>query len=277
MGKNLFWLASYPKSGNTWVRLFLANYLARTEQPFPINQLGKMGYGDVIGEAYGKIAGRPHTTLTEAAVNRLRPALQRALARNPSDVLFVKTHNANIRRDGERLISPEVTRGALYIVRNPLDMVPSYADHYGITPEAASIAIGQKTNLILANQTNVAQYIGSWSDHVLSWADDRKLGVLVLRYEDLQADPRTAFVKLLRHIGLEPEDGRLKKAIEFSSFKEARRQEDEHTFVERSRNSKSFFRSGKVGAGRAELSPLIQQRIMADHGDVMRRFGYLED
>lgn len=276
MGKNLFWLASYPKSGNTWVRLFLANYLARTEQPFPINHLGKMGYGDVIGEAYGKIAGRPHTKLSEAAVNRLRPALQKALSRNPSDVLFVKTHNANIRQDGERLISPEVTRGALYVLRNPLDMVLSYADHYGITPDAASVAIGQKANKVLANQTNVAQYIGNWSDHVLSWADDRKLGVMVLRYEDLQADPETAFAKLLRHIGLEPEVERLAKAIEFSSFKEARRQEEEHAFVERSRNSKSFFRSGKVGAGRAELSPPVQKRILADHEAVMRRFGYLE-
>ncbi|MEJ2083836.1 MAG: sulfotransferase, partial [Acidobacteriota bacterium] len=36
----IVWLASYPKSGNTWLRAFLMNFLDPGKRPVDINQLG---------------------------------------------------------------------------------------------------------------------------------------------------------------------------------------------------------------------------------------------
>ncbi|MEM9783942.1 MAG: sulfotransferase, partial [Pseudomonadota bacterium] len=57
--RTIVWLASYPKSGNTWMRLFLANYIMKRETPLPINEINKLGFGDSVPRYYVQAAGRP--------------------------------------------------------------------------------------------------------------------------------------------------------------------------------------------------------------------------
>jgi len=282
--KSIVWLASYPKSGNTWTRIFLANYLFGRTTPMPINQVHRLGIGDSIEKIYrmaarGSAAAGAGGRFDLADYRQslaLRGRVLDSIVNNDADVNFVKTHNHRAKAFGLGLIPPALTRSAIYILRNPLDMVLSYARQYGHTADFAAAAIGRADNSIAGANGTVTQYLGSWSRHVKSWAKCREFPVLVLRYEDMQADPEDAFTRVLKHIAVPPDPERVARAVRFSSFDELRRQEDAAGFIERSPNTERFFHSGRSGQWRDELAPQVVERICADHGRVMRDYGYLD-
>lgn len=275
------WLASYPKSGNTWMRIFLTNYLQDGDAPADINALN----GGPIASArqwFDEWAGVEASLLDDTLIERLRPDVYRCMARETPGMLYMKVHDAWGRTDrGDALFPGDVTAGVVYILRNPLDMAASLANHYGVSvPDA--VAIMGDADYALARSLGglndqLRQRLGTWSGHVQSWLDDSGLPVYIVRYEDMLADPETAFAAIVRFCRLPFDEKRLRKAIEFSSFGEARRQEQAKGFRERSARSKeSFFRRGRSGGWREELSSDLAAQIVADHRAMMHRFGYLE-
>jgi len=273
--KNIVWLASYPKSGNTWLRLFLANYLAGAKAPVPINKVENYATGDSDATLYRAAHGPAFNPLDDKASLQGRDAAFRLLSSNGADVNLVKTHNKNKRIGQLRLIQPAITRRAIYIIRNPLDVAVSYADHYGLTPEQVADEISNEATCILPSTTQVRQFNGAWSEHVKSWTQTAKFPLTVLRYEDMLKDPAAAFAKVMRDLGAPVDQARLDAAVTASSFDEARKQEDAGGFREKSPASTRFFRSGKTGEGEKVLSPETIDRIIADHRPVMKKFGYL--
>ncbi|HUF86077.1 MAG TPA: sulfotransferase domain-containing protein [Thermohalobaculum sp.] len=276
-GKNIVWLASYPKSGNTWLRIFLANYLLNRTTPMPINQVHRIGMGDAIEKAYRLVARGPFNERDPHQVLALRPGVLARIVANGAQVNFVKTHNVRGKAFGIELIPPPLTRSAIYILRNPLDMVLSYARHYGQTPEFAAAAIGRPDNAVAGGFGAVTQFLGNWSEHVRGWTRCRDFPVLVLRYEDLQADPQAGFARTLAHIGVPLDAERLERAVRFSSFEEVSRQEAEGGFVERSAHGGRFFHAGRTGQWRESLPAQAAERIRREHARVMREFGYLDE
>jgi hypothetical protein len=231
--------------------------------------------GDSVETAYRKVARGPFDNTDVDATLALRPRVMQAIAANNADVNLVKTHWALKRIGRTEIVDPVLTRSAVYILRNPVDMVLSYARHYGLPVDKAVGAIARPSNMILADKGSTPQIIGNWSDHVNGWTRARRFPVLTIRYEDLHADPHAQFGKVLELLGVPVDPERLDKAIRFSSFKEMRRQEEEHGFVEKSKSADRFFASGRAGAGREELAPELVQQIERDHGEVMKKFGYL--
>ena len=131
MGK-IIWLASYPKSGNTWMRTLLTNYLRDSDTPADINKLD----GGPIASARGwfdEWAGIEASALNDTVIERLRPDVYRCMAGESPDTLYMKVHDAWGRTDsGEALFPADVTGGVVYILRNPLDMARSCAHHWGL-------------------------------------------------------------------------------------------------------------------------------------------------
>ena len=273
--KNLVWLASYPKSGNTWTRVFLANYLFNTRAPIPINQVHRLGTGDSIAEMYRHVSGSRFDPRDVKATLTLRPKVLKGIAANNADVNLIKTHCRRARLGGIELVPPQLTRAAVYILRDPHDMVLSFARHYGGTLEQTVAAIGRSDHVVAGEAGSAVQFVGHWSEHVTSWTRTRRFPVVVLRYEDLRADPAAGFARILELIGVPVEEERLERAIRFSSFEEMQRQEAAHGFIERSPRADRFFASGESGRGRTELPPEIVSRLAEEQGDVMREFGYL--
>lgn len=274
--KSIVWLASYPKSGNTWTRVFLANYLFNRDTPMPINQIHRLGIGDAIAKTYRiASAGQPLDTADYLATLALRPKVLSAIVANGADVNFVKTHNIRRIAHGVELIPSQLTRAAVYIIRNPLDMALSYARHYGLTAEETVLRLGHRDNAVAGDEHSVTQFLGTWSDHVVSWTGIKRFPVLVLRYEDLHADPQGEFSRLLTHLGLPVDESRRDRAIRFSSFDELSKQETEQGFVEKSSFADKFFHSGRTGGGKAGLTPKLADRLCRDHRKVMKRFGYI--
>ncbi|MFX0542692.1 sulfotransferase domain-containing protein [Roseovarius sp. S4756] len=273
---SIVWLASYPKSGNTWTRIFLANYLMNPDKPVSINEVHRFGMGDSIAKTYNMVAA-PHTPdLQDYQVTlRLRDKVLRGIIGNGADVNLVKTHNIRSKAYGTTLIPPEYTRSSVYIVRNPLDMVLSYARHYGIEPAAAVEAIGRSDNANATDGAAVWQFLGSWTEHVESWTNNSPYPSLVLRYEDMLDKPEQAFGALVRHLGVPLEEERLKKAIRFASFDEVSSQEKATGFAENPGKSETFFTSGKAGKWKEALGEDLIEKIRTDHKATMKRFGYL--
>lgn len=276
----IYWLASYPKSGNTWFRTFLHNLQEDGDEPADINDLAT----GTIASGRGwvdEVLGFDTAELSPDEVERLRPEVYR-WSLCEEDIGYHKIHDAyTFTSDDEPLVSREATLGALYIVRNPLDVVPSFANHMHCDIDQAIEKMGRPgmalcgTRKALTNQTR--QWLLTWSEHVLSWVDAPDLNVEVIRYEDMLAEPQATFTRAARFLRLPDNRARVEKAIRFSDFKELARQEEEKGFRERPAEAERFFRKGCSGDWREKLTEAQVERIITDHSAVMRRFGYLDE
>lgn len=272
----IVWLSSYPKSGNTWTRVFLANLFANSDKPVDINSLPNFTFGEHRGEYYERFSGKTLPELTDEEINQLRPTVQRHIASaGRQQTLFVKTHSAITHLEGVPTILPEVTDGAIYIIRNPLDVAVSYSHHLDISYDEAVDAMGISSNRLATVDNFAFQLLGSWTDHVRSWLMAPGLQPHVMRYEDMLTRPEVAFGSLVRFLRLPENPTRLRKAIKFSSFKTLAKQESDHGFIEASKKAKRFFRAGKSAAWQTELNQGQIDKIVHDHGEYMLKFGYL--
>lgn len=271
----ILWLASYPKSGNTWLRSFLANYLRNGVEPEDINALPKFAMGDMRIEPYLLAAGKGAAKLSRAEINRLRPRVHRDLAAAGPGLVPVKTHSAVAMVDGVPTITPEVTFGALYVVRNPLDVAVSFHHHYAVTLDQAVSAVCFRGLEIPPKAGHVVQVIADWSTHVRSWLKAPGLNLKMLRYEDLLAEPTRAFAGVCAFLKMPEDPERLDRAIGHSSFRVLASQERERGFVERSRGAETFFRTGASGRWREALSPSHVETILSHHRPLMTELGYL--
>ncbi|MFO7658949.1 MAG: sulfotransferase domain-containing protein [Bacteroidales bacterium] len=277
--KNIVWLASYPKSGNTWFRIFLTNLLGDGEKPADINTL----YPATIASSrslFDEAAGVPSSDLTHDEIEKLRPQVYRYMSETSGETIYHKIHDAwTTLPDGTPLIPAEATRSVLYFVRNPLDIAISFAHHSATTIDKAidmmndpGFAFCSRENK-LHNQTR--QRLLTWSGHIASWTDWSGLPLLIVRYEDMLADTFHIFKKAVGFIGLDFPDDKILKALEFSSFEKIKKQEAEKGFREKAARSESFFRKGIAGDWKNTLTPDQVNRITTSHGSMMERFGYL--
>ena len=277
--KGIVWLASYPKSGNTWFRVFLTNLL--WEGPADINKL----YTNAITssrETFDYYAGIDSQELDSDEIDLIRPTVFRLIAQEAKAQLYMKVHDAyTFVAEDRPLIPPPATSCALYFLRNPLDVAVSFAHHGNLTFDRAVNALGTKDYKISDNPRQLSrhlrQHLLSWSEHVLSWVDRPPFPVCVLRYEDMILKPQETFEKAVRFINLPHSAEQIAKAVEASAFDRLQAQETATGFQERAAIKSAFFRKGKIGSWREELNEEQVQKIVSDHRDVMKRFGYLDE
>jgi len=272
---NIVWLASYPKSGNTWLRAFLANLIAGRTAPVPLAELPRYAEQDARPELFSAAAGRPATELDFAQICALRPLVHERIAAAAPKTVFVKTHSASGSHDGVPLHNPHVGAGAIYVVRNPLDVAVSMTHHFGIGIEAAIDYLGNDDAATENNALFVSEFLGSWSTHVRSWADLESQRILVLRYEDLLEKPAKHFGKVARLVGLDADRRRVERAIAFADFRSLSGMERRDGFVEVPIKGKHFFRAGRANQWRDVLSRDQVRRIIERHREQMARFRYI--
>lgn len=274
------WLVSYPKSGNTWLRLLLANLLSGRQGPEDINDPGLTMHSLVNRPVIEELTLVDTFLLTGEECGRIRPALmEQAWREAAGSDIFIKLHDAYCRfADGAPVLG-RAARAALYILRDPRDVAVSLAFHNGQPLEKALRQILSGTTKMGGNaprHEQIPQPLLDWSGHVRSWTRQRDVPVHVLRYEDLHADTAACFGRAAAFLGLPVTPEGLAKAVRQSDFAELQRQEREKGFRERRPESTApFFRAGQAGGWRAVLTPEQAAAIEAAHGAVMAEFGYL--
>jgi hypothetical protein len=272
----ILWLASYPKSGNTWMRVFLANLILDPQEPLALQRINEVCSSEPNEVWFAPLTDKPVSALSNKQVAAFRTrAQERAVSLN-QNIIPMKTHSLCGKDFGYPTISAKASIGVIYIVRDPRDVVISAADHYGLT-------IGQAIEMMADHKARgrgkpgntVHELMGSWSDHVKSWTKWKHTPLMVLRYEDMLADPLGQLGAVARKVGITQDAARIRKAVEFSSFKQLQAQETESGFIEKSEHSQRFFRSGRAGGWREKLTSIQARAIEHDHAAQMRRFGYL--
>lgn len=284
--KGIIWLASYPRSGNTWTRAFLHSLARVMEDPdaeeIDINRIEEGSVVENAAELFPRFINKPVALATQAEIAAARPWVQAALVESAGRPIYVKTHNARALDHGAPLINMGVSLGAIYLVRNPLDVAISYAHLNGTDIDTmidlmamSGFGVGKST---VNGLDRVHVVIGSWSENVASWTQPPHPAVLVIRYEDLLDNPEAGFVKITRHLQLKPTRAQIRRAIEMSRFDRLRGLEARDGFAERpKRSDEAFFREGRAGQWRDRLTEEQIARIVAKHGPLMKRFGYLPD
>jgi hypothetical protein len=274
---NIVWLASYPKSGNTWLRAFIFNLIENPPRPGRIEDLPAYFEEESKPRWYEPHAGgRPLAELSFDEAMALRPQVHQDIANSRArGSVFTKTHNMFGQHNGAALHNISVMAGAIYVVRNPLDVVLSVADHFGISLNQAIEFMASEETGTPTNEENVAGYMGSWSTHVASWTAQSHPSIVVIRFEDMKDKPLKAFTSVANLLGMGADRKRIRKAIQFSDFRVLKQQELKHGFVEKSPSSKSFFRRGMKNQWIESLSEGQVARIVDRHREQMERFGYV--
>jgi len=272
------WLASYPKSGSTWLRMFLACY-QNDGWPINFNHLPRnLTYADNRDMDYHAVSSHPVENMTSPETLLLRGAvLYKLLTDSGVRSIMVKTHNANVILASVILIPPVITKGAVYIVRDPRDMVISMSKWTGDTIDETIDMIGDDHS-VLKNDSGYAKtvfhYLGNWSSHVKSWMES-SFDVTVIRYERLHEDPDHVFTQVLQQIGWEVRPKIVTKAVKCVSFAKMKGFEKKNGFYENPGRPENFFRVGEVGQWKKHLSKKQSSRITKEHGGIMEKLGYL--
>ncbi len=278
--KGIVWIASYPKSGNTWVRAFLYQ-LVRILRGGPledhdIDKIGRTAPSIVNRvDLYERFLGKPLATANMRDVVLVRPKVQEAIMREANGVIAVKTHSFLGRVFDTPLINLGVSAGAIYVVRNPLDVAVSLSSHLAVPIEAAIRSMSVTLNASRNSGDAAPEIWGSWSENVRSWTTEPPPAIKVLRYEDMLADPLTCFTAIAEHMRFGATAEQIGEATRLASFERLSAEEAAGGFVEKPVTAERFFRAGRSGEWRERLTALQVEHVVASHGEEMGRFGYL--
>jgi hypothetical protein len=283
------WLASYPKSGNTWFRILVANLWSKRDTPVDINLIDSTDSIASGRNPFDQQTLIDSALLTSEEVDRLRPTVYAYAAAGGTlvdpdspcfPVRFVKTHDAYTLTDrGEPIMAgARGATGAILFVRDPRDVATSFANHMHCSVHVAIDRMGDRDFCFASAADRLdrqfRQRLLGWSGFAESWLDQHDVPTHLVRYEDMLADTAATALAALRFAGVEPDPVRLERAIAFASIDELQRQEAESGFREAPRKAQSFFRRGMAGAWRDELTHDQIARIECDHGIMMDRLGY---
>jgi hypothetical protein len=177
------------------------------------------------------------------------------------------------------VVPVEGCRGAVVVIRHPADVAVSLS-HFFSWPLERCVAflLDEQAGLCRSSKRGgqqVRQFMGTWANHVHSWLDQQQIPVLLLRYEDLLAEPQLQFSQLARFLELPAEPELIGEAVANTSFQTLRaKEEEEGGFHERPDGCERFFRSGRSGEGREQLTLEQLSALEAAFEQTLRRFTY---
>ncbi|MFI4919707.1 MAG: sulfotransferase domain-containing protein [Legionellales bacterium] len=275
--KGLFWLSSYPKSGNTWFRVFLANVLHAANKTIALNDVDQLINDRIVTDRafMDKVCGFNTALLNDNELDTLNPSIYKWVGMAQQEISYHKTHKAytyvNV---NEPLIPNQGCLGSIYFVRNPLDVAISLANHFSFSINEAIEMLGNKTYSL--THFPLRQTLLSWSMHVNSWVNAESINLLVLRYEDMHLDPLITFTKAAQFLQLDTTPEMINQAISLAQFDKLQQYEATIGFMDKPPKLKHFFRKGTVGDWQNTLTESQVQQIIHEHGDTMQAFGYVD-
>lgn len=220
--------------------------------------------------------------LSFAEISDHRSEVYRAISTETNGIKILKVHDSNgTNSSGLSMFPPEHTRGVIYIIRNPLDVVVSYSKHTGKTFQRTIRDLNDPSFKISSNEeglkAQLTQQLGTWSEHVESWVDQNEFPVFAIKYEQLLQDCQSIFLRMLNELKIPFDPSCFDHAISASEFSHLQKMEKIYGFREKPLQAELFFRSGKSDIYKEHLNQEQIQDVLACHGDIMHRFGYKID
>ena len=271
----ILWVASYPKSGNTWIRALIATYLYSNDGEFNFDLL--LNIPKFIQEKYIS----PLIKLDELKKDPLKISeyWESAQLRINLDnqIKFFKTHNACAAYKNRWFTNKNNTIGYIYIVRDPRAVACSLAYHANISIEKSVSDLLNENQVGYNGPHKLAEMPGSWKINYLSWKKKKKFNGLIIKYEDLTDNTEKEFKKILNFLSnimdININEKKILQSINSCQFSKLRKMEDVHGFKEATNNK--FFRIGKKNSWKDELSRDLRRKIEVNFRDEMIELGYL--
>jgi aryl sulfotransferase len=290
-----YYLASYPKSGNTWCRVFItelrrlagldsaeATAAAQAEERgLRLNR--DLATGSIVSSRHwlDDQLGIDSADLRPEELDKVRGQVGHQRALYSESLRYHKVHDAFTSPDsgGRPVVPTEGCRGAVVVIRDPADVAVSLSHFFSWDLErCVAFLLNEEAALCRSRKRGgqqVRQFMGSWASHVSSWVDQREIPALVLRYEDLLMAPEREFQRLAAFLELPADSGLMAAATANTRFDKLRAKEDEEGgFQERPPGCERFFRSGRSGEGRQQLSAEQLARLDTAFASTLAAHGY---
>ena len=280
----IIWLASYPKSGNTYVRAFLSAYYFSKDGQFDFNQISN------IRQFPNKEFINQNIDNVLEASKQWIPSQRKIIA--DKKIKFLKTHSCLGNYKGNTFTSNETSLGAIYIIRDPRNVFTSLKNHFSYDDEKALQMILDKKNILMSKGYETFSYIGSWASNYLSWLKYKNFRRLFIKYEDLLENKYETFRDIIvfsntlmnRSEGVDK--SKLQKAIETTNFDILKNKEVKETFNSsdigfqswrnnHSENKNLFFNLGPENKWEKNLDKKIKEDIEINFYEEMRSLKYL--
>jgi hypothetical protein len=274
----IFWLASYPKSGNTWIRSLISTYEnnetndnvflnLRTIKKFPnTSQFKDLLNFDLLKEnkLEDKLEICKKWILAQEKLNKI------------SNFTILKTHNFGGSYNGSWFTDEKNTCGFIYIVRDPRSVAVS-SSNYENTSIEQSVKNILNENLTATNPGNLLEIRSSWKNHYLSWKR-RNFSKMIVRYEDLHNDTFNCFKKILDFLkkfkNINIDENKILETIKICSFENLSLLENQKGFEEKFKGRK-FFREGRVDEWKNKLNKNLIKKIENNFYEEMKELKYL--
>jgi len=285
----IFWLASYPKSGNTWIRSLLAAYLFSKEGNFEFKLLNNIKQFSTNSEKLGE---ENYSNDQEKIYKNWIPSQKKI---NQNDKLHIlKTHNAFCSINDYKFTDKNNTSGVIYIVRDPRNLTLSIAHHYSLSIEEAYEFLVNKKKIIFPLKSdrknkNITQvddfnFLGDWSSHYKSWKNINFCPIKIIRYEDILENEQKVFISILdflsKFIKITLDPKKIDNALATTTFKKLSQMEDKNGFqeavVSKKTNKKlKFFNLGKKNDWKKFLDNKIRKKVEENFEKEMKELNYL--
>lgn len=281
------WLASYPKSGNTLVRALLASYFFSKDGIFNFEVIKNIKQFPHIGIFQN--LGIDITNENEIVKSYIKA---QASINQKERIQFLKTHSYLFNINNNPFTDLNNTLGAVYIVRDPRNVVTSYAHHNSISiKETADRMInsihygGNLESEHVSDRTKV--YLGSWKSNYNSWKSFKSPGkYLLIKYEDLVNKKEEKlleilkFIHKLKNINFSVDKKKLKNVIESTEFENMKNLEKKEGFIESKIDPKTgqkipFFNLGAKNIWKNILEDEVREKIENSFEEEMKELGYL--
>ena len=243
----IIWLASYPKSGNTLLRSVLSSYFYSNDGIFTFKNLDKISqFPQTI---HLMSIGVDVNNEKEVFKNFIKA--QNFINQEKEKVKFFKTHSSLCKMYDSNFTDLKNTFGAIYIVRDPRNVVTSLAHHYSLNIDQATNVMIDKYRLMDKTSKNCKVFLGSWNFNYNSWKNlSNQNKYLLVKYEDLILKKKTTLLKIFKFLvslGLKIDVDMIKlnKAIKSTEFENMKKKEKNETFyeavIENNTGKRKFF------------------------------------
>jgi len=279
----IIWLASYPKSGNTWVRSIISTLLYSNDGNFnfelikKVSQFPEKKYFKEFIDDFGNF-------------NKIKESwiLAQDTINLDNQIKILKTHQGKYNVGKDSFTNDRNTLATIYIVRDPRTLVSSISNHYTLTlDEAFNFLI---TPQIIGNskrwedkETGMKCLLGKWNDHYRSWTRD-KSNLLLIKYEDLIKNPENELEKIInflkKYLNVKTNKNKNKEILETTSFKSLKEMEQKGLFKENVLSKKddskvNFFHLGPANNWKDNLDEDVKNKIEKNFYQEMAELEYL--
>ena len=282
----IIWIASYPKSGNTWVRSLLSTYLYTEDGSFNFNLLKKIL--KFPSKIYLKYFTKDFSDIKKISEYWIS-AQERINLFNENKSVLLKTHSALCTLENNSFTNKQNTQAVIYIVRDPRNVITSISNHYSLSIEESYDFMIDNKKILTSDRWGgkdfgISEVLGSWSQHYKSWQNIKFAPILNIKYENLIDDTKNSLITIINFLqkftDTKIDEKKILKTIKSCNFENLREMEikqgfDESAYSEKLEKKVNFFHLGKENNWKKLLRPEMEKKIRTTFNNEMKELNYI--